>query len=118
MFAIGSGVAFVTMSVSVALTVLVPAVAKGFLRRRQAIPYIAGANVTTLADTLLTAVLLGNADAVRVVLAELIGVGGITILLLAFLYGPLQRWLIGVTTPSCAPACASARSSWRSSRSR
>jgi solute carrier family 34 (sodium-dependent phosphate cotransporter) len=97
MFAIGSGVAFVTMSVSVALTVLVPAVAKGFLRRRQAIPYIAGANVTTLADTLLTAVLLGNADAVRVVLAELLGVGAITILLLAFLYGPLQRSLIGVT---------------------
>jgi hypothetical protein len=96
MFGIGSAVAFVTMSVSVALTVLVPAVAKGFLRRRQAIPYIAGANVTTLADTLLTAVLLGNADAVRVVLAELIGVAAITLLLLAFLYGPLQRSMIAL----------------------
>ena len=118
MFAIGSGVAFVTMSVSVALTVLVPAVAKGYLRRRQAIAYIAGANVTTLADTLLTAVLLGNADAVRVVLAELLGVAAITLLLLAFLYGPLQRSLIAIIDTILAPACAWAPSSWRSSRSR
>jgi len=42
MFGIGSLVALVTMSVSVALTVLVPAVAKGYFRRRQVLPYIMG----------------------------------------------------------------------------
>ena len=97
MFAIGSVVAFFTMSVSVALTVLVPAVAKGYLRRRHAIAYIAGANVTTLADTLVTAVLLGNPDAVRVVLAELIGVGIVTLIMIGFLYGPTERRLLQIT---------------------
>ncbi len=90
MFAVGSLVALVTMSVSVALTVLVPAVAKGYFRRRQVMPYIMGANITTLGDTLLTAFLVGTPDAVHVVLAELVTITVITLLLLAFAYGFLQ----------------------------
>lgn len=90
MFALGSLVALVTMSVSVALTVLVPAVSKGYFRRRQVMPYIMGANITTLGDTLLVALLLDNQDAVHVVLAELITITVITLLLLTFAYGFLQ----------------------------
>ena len=90
MFAVGSLVALVTMSVSVALTVLVPAVAKGYFRRRQVMPYIMGANITTLGDTLLTAFLVGRVDAVHVVLAELMTITVITVLLLAFAYPTLQ----------------------------
>lgn len=90
MFLLGCGVAMLTLSVSVALTVLVPVVAKGYLRRGDVLPYIAGANITTLADTLAAAVLLGNQDAVRVVVAELLGVAAWTLLLLAVLY-PLVR---------------------------
>jgi hypothetical protein len=97
MFGIGSLVALVTMSVSVALTVLVPLVAKGYLRRRHALPYIMGANVTTLGDTLLTAMILDNADASAVVIAELIGVGAVTILLLAFAYRPLTELTVRAT---------------------
>ena len=78
------------LSVSVALTLLVPLVANGYLKREDTIPYIAGANITTLADTLVAAVILGNADAVRVVLAEVIGVASVTVLLLAVAY-PLVR---------------------------
>jgi len=74
----------------VALTLLVPVVAHGHLRREDTIPYIAGANITTLADTLVAAILLGNADAVRVVVAEIVGVGSFTIVLLAIAY-PLVR---------------------------
>ena len=62
MFAVGCGVALLTLSVSVALTVLVPLVAKGYLKKEDTLPYIAGANITTLADTLVAAILLGNPD--------------------------------------------------------
>ncbi len=92
MFLLGCGVCLLTLSVSVALTVLVPLVAKGYLRRANTLPYIAGANITTLADTLVAAILLGNADAVRVVLAVTISVTVWTVALLAFAY-PQVRWL-------------------------
>jgi Na+/phosphate symporter len=90
MFGVGSLVALVTMSVSVALTVLVPAVAKGYFRRRQVMPYIMGANITTLGDTLLTAFLVGNPVAVHVVLAELACITVVTMILLTFFYPQLQ----------------------------
>ena len=104
MFFLGSLAALVTLSVSVALTVLVPLASKGYIRREEAIPYIAGANITTLADTLVAAMILGNPVGVQVVLAEAIGVGVITILLLAFAYRPLSRavillddWIVATT---------------------
>ena len=50
MFALGCVVATLTLSVSVALTLLVPLASRGYIRRREAIPYIMGANITTLAD--------------------------------------------------------------------
>jgi solute carrier family 34 (sodium-dependent phosphate cotransporter) len=81
MFLVGCGVCLLTLSVSVALTVLVPLVAKGYLRRANTLPYIAGANITTLADTLVAAILLGNQDAVRVVVAVTVGVSTWTLLL-------------------------------------
>ena len=86
MFLLGCGVALLTLSVSVALTLLVPLVAKGYLRREDTIPYIAGANITTLADTLVAAMLLGNPDASRVVLAEMLGVTAWTLVLIGLIY--------------------------------
>jgi Na+/phosphate symporter len=95
MFGLGCVVAFLTLSVSVALTLLVPLVANGYVKREDTIPYIAGANITTLADTLVAAIILGNADAVRVVLAEVIGVSAVTVLLLAVAYPLIRRGAIG-----------------------
>ena len=94
MFGLGCLVAFLTLSVSVALTLLVPLVANGYLKREETIPYIAGANITTLADTLVAAILLGNAVAVRVVLAEAIGVAVVTVALLALAYPQIQAGAI------------------------
>ena len=91
MFGIGLLVALATLSVSVALSLLVPAVARGYLRREQIPPYIMGANITTLADTLLVGILTGNDVAPRVVVAVAIGVTCWTLLLLAFAYRPLRR---------------------------
>jgi solute carrier family 34 (sodium-dependent phosphate cotransporter) len=91
MFGIGLLVALATLSVAVALTLLVPVVAKGYVRREQTLPYIAGANITTLVDTLVVSILLQNDDAPRVVLAVAIGVTVWTVLLLALVYRPLRR---------------------------
>ena len=104
MFFLGSLAALVTLSVSVALTVLVPLASKGYVKREEAIPYIAGANIMTLADTLVAAMLLGKATGVQVVLAQFIAVAIITVLILALAYRWLQRgimaldeWVVGTT---------------------
>jgi solute carrier family 34 (sodium-dependent phosphate cotransporter) len=91
MFALGSLVALVTMSVSVALTVLVPLVVKGYVKRDAIIPYIMGANITTLGDTMLAAFLLGSPEAVRIVLVGAIGTTIISVILLAFFYPQVRR---------------------------
>jgi Na+/phosphate symporter len=96
MFLLGCGVCLLTLSVSVALTVLVPLVARGHLRRANTLPYIAGANITTLADTLVAAVLLGNQDGVRVVLAVTVGVTAWTLAVLALGYPLVRRTCLGL----------------------
>ncbi len=96
MFLLGCGVCMLTLSVSVALTVLVPLVAKGQIRRANTLPYIAGANITTLADTLVAAILLGNQDAVRVVVAVTVAVTVWTLFLLTFCYPAVRRFCLGV----------------------
>ena len=96
MFFIGSLAALLTLSVSVALTVLVPLASKGYIRREEAIPYIAGANMTTLADTLVAAMLLTRPSGVQVVLAQAIAVALITVAYLAFLYGPLKKGIMAL----------------------
>ena len=91
MFALGCLVALVAMSVSVALTVLVPLVAKGYVKREDILPYIIGANITTLGDTLLAAFLLHSPAAVRIVLAGILGTSIVSALLLALLYPQIKR---------------------------
>ncbi len=86
MFGLGSLVALVTMSVSVALTVLVPLVSKRYVKREHIIPYIMGANITTLGDTMLAAFALHSPAAVRIVLAEVIATTLLSVVLLTFLY--------------------------------
>ena len=86
MFGLGCLVALITMSVSVALTVLVPLVTKNYVKREYIVPYIMGANITTLGDTLLAAFLLNNAAAVRIVLASLVGSTIVSVVILAFFY--------------------------------
>lgn len=91
MFALGSLVALITMSVSVALTVLVPLVAKRYAKREDIIPYIMGANITTLGDTMLAAFALGSGAAVRIVLAEVLATSVLSVLLLAFFYPAIRK---------------------------
>jgi solute carrier family 34 (sodium-dependent phosphate cotransporter) len=96
MFLAGCGVCLLTLSVSVALTVLVPLVAAGYLRRANTLPYIAGANITTLADTLVAAILLGNQEAVQVVVVVTLTVTMWTLIVLQFFYPAVRRTCLGV----------------------
>ncbi|MEO8477885.1 MAG: hypothetical protein ABI572_12675 [Actinomycetota bacterium] len=96
MFALGCLVAMLTLSVSVALTVLVPLAAKGYVKRDEALPYIMGANITTLADTLVVAMLQKTPVAAQIVLAEAIGVTIVSLLILAFFYKPVKTAVIGL----------------------
>jgi hypothetical protein len=91
MFGLGCLVALVAMSVSVALTVLVPLVAKGYVKREDILPYIMGANITTLGDTLLAAFLLNSPESVRIVLAGILGTTVVSTMLLAFAYPQLKQ---------------------------
>jgi solute carrier family 34 (sodium-dependent phosphate cotransporter) len=91
MFGLGCLVALITMSVAVALTVLVPLVAKGYAKREDILPYIMGANITTLGDTMLAAFALHSPAAVRIVLAEVIATSILTVLVLTFAYPQLRR---------------------------
>lgn len=90
MFGLGSLVALITMSVSVALTVLVPLVAKRYVKREHIIPYIMGANITTLGDTMLAAFALNSPAAVRIVLAQTIATTILSIILLTFFYPQMR----------------------------
>ena len=96
MFALGCLVATLTLSVSVALTVLVPLAAKGYVKRDEALPYIMGANITTLADTLVVAMLQPTPVAAQIVLAEAIGVTIVSLIILAFFFQPVKRSVIGL----------------------
>lgn len=78
------------------LVPLVPLVAKGQIRRANTLRSIAGANITTLADTLVAAILLGNQDAVRVVVAVTLAVTVWTLFLLTFCYQAVRRSCLGV----------------------
>ncbi|HSJ53216.1 MAG TPA: hypothetical protein VLC52_05665 [Anaerolineae bacterium] len=94
MFIVGALVTLISMSVSVSLSILVPLSARGFVRRENVIPYIMGANITTFVDTLLAAVLLRNPPAFTIVLVEMISIAIISVLILALIYRPYERWIL------------------------
>ncbi len=94
MFAVGAGITLLTLSVSMSLTLLVPLVASGRIRRSNTLPYIAGANITTLIDTLVAAIVIGDQDAVRVVVAVTAVVTVWTLILLTFAYPLLRRTML------------------------
>jgi solute carrier family 34 (sodium-dependent phosphate cotransporter) len=96
MFGLGCLVATLTLSVSVALTLLVPLASRGYIKREESIPYIMGANITTLADTLVAAMILGSPVAVQIVLAEAIAVSIVSLFYLALVYGPLVRSIMAL----------------------
>ncbi len=95
MFLLGAAITSVTMSVSISLTILVPLTMKGVVRRTDVIPYIMGANITTFIDTLFASFLVPGGGATEVVVVEMLSVTTVSLFVLAFLYGPYSRALLG-----------------------
>jgi sodium-dependent phosphate cotransporter len=94
MFALGALITFISMSVSVSLSILVPLSNRGFIRRENVIPYIMGANITTFIDTLLAAVLLDNPPAFTIVLAQMVSITLVSMIILATAYRRYERAML------------------------
>lgn len=97
MFALGSVITLLTLSVSVSLGLLVPLSAKGIARRENVIPYIMGANVTTFIDTLFATLLIDEPDAFAVVFVEMASVLVVSAVILYFYYGRFERILLALS---------------------
>ena len=79
MFGVGMVTTTMTLSVSVSISLLVPLAARGFVRRENVWPYILGANITTLVDTLFAGALVGHPDAARMVALLMVSVGAVSL---------------------------------------
>ncbi|MDP2327795.1 MAG: hypothetical protein Q8M79_06885 [Dehalococcoidia bacterium] len=98
MFLFGCAVTSLTMSVSLSVTILVPLTLKGFVRRRDVIPYVMGANITTFLDTLFASLLLDAEAATPVVLAEMLSVTIVSLLVFVLVWRPFSDGILGVAS--------------------
>jgi len=98
MFLMGLAITLVTMSVSISVGILVPLSARGYMRRKNIIPYILGANISTLADTLVAAALLGDPQAVTVVMTHMACAAIVSLLLILLAYRPYERAISNALT--------------------
>jgi len=91
MFLLGLAITLVTMSVSISIGILVPLSARGYMRRENIIPYILGANISTLVDTLFAAALVGDPRAISVVCIHIVCGIVISLPLILLAYHPYER---------------------------
>ena len=96
MFAFGSAVTLITLSVSLSLTILVPLTLKGYVKRQHLIPYIMGANIATWIDTLFASLLLNTPRAFTIVFTEMVVGGAISLFALLVIYGPYSRAILAL----------------------
>jgi len=96
MFILGSVLTMITLSVSLSLSLLVPLSARGYIRRENAIPYIMGANITTIVDTLLASVVLGSSDAFTVVLVTMVSVTLVSLAVMLLFFRRYERIVLGL----------------------
>ena len=75
----------VTTSVAFSLGLIVPLYNRGFVKRDELVPYILGANIGTLADTAIVAVVLGSPVGFAVVLFLLLLASVLTVAVLFFI---------------------------------
>ncbi len=93
MFLLGLLVTLLTLSVSVSIGILVPLSARGYIRRENIMPYVLGANISTMIDTLAAAVILGTPEAVIVVLAQMLAAVIVSLPIVLLAYGPYTRFM-------------------------
>ncbi len=95
MFLMGFLVTLCTLSVSVSIGILVPLSARGYIRRENIMPYVLGANISTMIDTLAAAVILGAPQAVTVVLIHMLSAVIVSLPIILLAYKPYSRFMSG-----------------------
>jgi len=95
MFLMGLAITLLTMSVSISVGILVPLSTRGYMRRENIIPYILGANISTLADTLIAAALLGDPRAVTVVVTHMVCAAIVSLPVILLAYRSYERAISG-----------------------
>lgn len=96
MFLMGLLVTVVTMSVSISVGILVPLSARGYVRRENIIPYILGANISTLVDTLAACVFLGAPQTLSVVVVHMAATTLVSLPVVLIAYRPYERAISNV----------------------
>jgi sodium-dependent phosphate cotransporter len=91
-FLAGAVLTALTTSVAFSLGVVVPLYNRGFVEREEILPFVLGASVGTLSDTLLAGLALGLPEAVLVVVV-LLAVGTLFSLAVLAVYRPYARTL-------------------------
>ncbi len=91
MFMLGFGITLLTMSVSISVGILVPLSTRGYMRRENIMPYILGANISTLVDTLAAAILLGNPQGITVMMAHMVCGAAVSLMIIVLAYHRYER---------------------------
>lgn len=81
-FGIGAFITLVTTSVALSLGIIVPLYNKGYLKRQEIIPYILGANVTTMISSIIAAIVMDSIIGMKAVLVLTITITVVTLLVL------------------------------------
>jgi sodium-dependent phosphate cotransporter len=88
--AVGALVTLASTSVSISFGLLVPLYLNGYIDRKEIVPYMMGANITTFIDTLVAGFLYGGGVFANIVLLEMASVTLFSLIALAG-YGPYTR---------------------------
>ncbi len=89
-FALGALVTLASTSVSLSFGLLVPLYLNGYIDRKEIVPYMMGANITTFIDTLIAGFLYGGGIAANIVFIEMASVTLFSLLAL-MAYGRYTR---------------------------
>lgn len=96
-FGVGILITGITTSVAFSLGVIVPLYNRGYLNRREVVPYILGANIGTFFDTVVIAVILESPEGVTLVVA-LLALGSLITLGILLVFAPYLRAIDVVQT--------------------
>jgi Na+/phosphate symporter len=91
MFLLGFLITLISFSVTLSLSLLVPFAARGYVKTENVVPYIMGANITTLIDTLFAALLLNNPQAFTIILAAIVSTLLVSLPAVLGLFRPYER---------------------------
>jgi sodium-dependent phosphate cotransporter len=93
-FAVGAAITLVSTSVALSVGIIVPLYNRGYFRRKEIIPYLMGANLTTMISNIMAAAVIESAVAMKMTLALTISVFIATIAVLTFydqVYALIQK---------------------------